>query len=289
MADKDDQGRSALEGVPRMREITIDARPGRRFALAVLLGLATLAASCSATTISTGHVGVLTLFGRLTGERLDEGLHFINPLKRVTHLSVRTQESKERAEVPSSEGLIIALEASLLYRLDGSRAPDVFQKLGAGYADVVVTPNFRSVMRAVTSAHTANALYSEGREIVSQQMRDQLSKVLEPRGILVENVLLRDIQLPATLKAAIEAKQQSEQEAQRMQFVLQREKQEAERKRIEAQGVADFQRIVTQGISDQLLQWKGIEATEKLVGSQNAKIIVIGNPKNGLPLIFPGQ
>jgi len=289
MADKDDQGRSALEGVRRMKEITIDARPGRRFALAVLLGLATLAASCSATTISTGHVGVLTLFGRLTGERLGEGLHFINPLKRVTHLSVRTQESKERAEVPSSEGLIIALEASLLYRLDGSRAPDVFQKLGAGYADVVVTPNFRSVMRAVTSAHTANALYSEGREIVSQQMRDQLSKVLEPRGILVENVLLRDIQLPATLKAAIEAKQQSEQEAQRMQFVLQREKQEAERKRIEAQGVADFQRIVTQGISDQLLQWKGIEATEKLVGSQNAKIIVIGNPKNGLPLIFPGQ
>lgn len=272
-----------------MKDITIDARPGRAALIALLMGLAVAAVSCSATTVATGHVGVSTLFGRLTSERLDEGLHFINPLKRVTPLSIRTQESKEHAEVPSSEGLIIALEASLLYRLDGSRAPEVFQKLGANYVEVVVTPNFRSVMRAVTSAHTANALYSEGREVVAQQMRDQLVRVLEPRGILVENVLLRDIGLPATLKAAIEAKQQSEQEAQRMQFVLQREKQEAERKRIEAQGVADFQRIVTQGISEPLLQWKGIEATEKLVSSQNAKIVVIGNPKNGLPIIFQGQ
>jgi prohibitin 1 len=144
-------------------------------------------------------------------------------------------------------------------------------------------------MRAVTSAHTANALYSEAREQVAQQMVEQLKRALEPRGIIVENVLLRDIKLPDTLKQAIEAKQQAEQDAQRMQFVLQKERQEAERKRIEAQGVSDFQRIVTQGISQQLLEWKGIEATEKLVGSPNSKIVIIGNPKNGLPLIFPGS
>jgi prohibitin 1 len=191
--------------------------------------------------------------------------------------------------VPSSEGLIMRLEASLLYRLDPQRAPDVYQTLGRDYAAVVITSNFRSVMRAVTSAHTASALYSEGRETVARQMLDHMQQALTPRGIVVENVLLRDIVLPDTLRQAIEAKQQADQEAQRMNFVLQRETQEAERKRIEAQGIADFQRIVAQGISQQLLEWKGIEATMEVAKSQNAKVIVIGNPKNGLPLIFPSQ
>ena len=165
----------------------------------------------------------------------------------------------------------------------------MFQTIGPRYVDIVVTPNLRSVIRAVTAAHTANALYSEGREQVAQQMLSQLKPILEARGVMVETVLLRDIKLPDTLRAAIEAKQQAEQQAQQMQFVLQRERQEAERKRIEAQGVSDFQRIVSTGISEQLLEWKGIEATEKLVNSPNSKIVVIGNPKNGLPLILPGQ
>src|SRR6187200_1106501 len=144
-------------------------------------------------------------------------------------------------------------------------------------------------MRAVTAAHTANALYSEAREQVAQQMVDQLKRALEPRGIIVENVLLRDIQLPDTLKQAIEAKQQAEQDAQRMEFVLQKERQEAERKRVEAQGIKDFQNIVSQGISDKLLEWKGIEATIELSKSQNAKIVVVGNSKTGLPLLFSGE
>jgi prohibitin 1 len=258
-----------------------------------LLGIAALfvalTLSCTIRTVPTGHVGVVTLFGAITGEQLSEGIHLVNPLKRVAELSIRTKEVKEHAEVPSSEGLIITLESSLLHRLDPGRAAEVYQKLGPNYGDVLVSPNFRSVMRAVTAAHTANALYSEAREQVAQQMVEQLQRALEPRGIVVENVLLRDIKLPETLKQAIEAKQQAEQDAQRMQFVLQKERQEAERKRIEAQGVSDFQRIVTQGISQQLLEWKGIEATEKLVASPNSKIVVIGNPKNGLPLIFPGQ
>ncbi len=248
-----------------------------------------VAASCSVATVSTGHVGVTTLFGRVTGEQLDEGLHLVNPFKRVTELSVRTQEIKEQAEVPSSEGLIMHLEASLLYRLDTQHANDVFRTLGSVYDQVVLVPNFRSVMRAVTAAHSASALYSEARETVAKEMLAQMKLAAEPRGIIVENVLLRDIKLPETLRQAIEAKQQADQEAQRMNFVLLREKQEAERKRIEAQGIADFQKIVTAGISRELLEWKGIEATVELSKSQNAKVVVVGNPKNGLPLILPGQ
>lgn len=267
---------------------TIEVSPsaGRRLGFVLLLGLAAATVSCGFRTIDTGHVGVTTLFGKLTGEQLPEGLHVVNPLKRVAEMSIRTQEIKEHADVPSSEGLIIGLETSLLYRLEPARAGEVYQKIGPNYVEVVVVPNLRSVMRAVTAAHTANALYSEGRELVAQQMLDQLKKILEARGVMVENVLLRDIKLPDTLRTAIEAKQGAEQQSQQMQFVLARERQEAERKRIEAQGVSDFQRIVSQGLSEQLLEWKGIEATEKLVNSPNSKIVVIGNSKNGLPLIL---
>ncbi len=232
---------------------------------------------------------MLTLFGQVTREQLPEGMHIINPLKAVTKLSIRTQESKEIAEVPSSEGLLIHLEASLLYRLEPAQATDVYQKIGRDYMEVVVSPNFRSVMRTVTAAHTASALYSDARESVAQQMLVEMRKIIQPRGIMIENVLLRDIKLPATLKASIEAKQQADQDAQRMNFVLQKERQEAERKRIEAQGISDFQRIVTLGISQQLLDWKGIEATIEIAKSPNAKVVVIGNPKNGLPVIFSGQ
>lgn len=256
--------------------------------LVVVLGVVILG-SCSLTTIDTGHVGVLTLFGQVTREQLPEGMHIINPLKAVTKLSIRTQESKEIAEVPSSEGLLIHLEASLLYRLEPAQATDVYQKIGRDYMDVVVSPNFRSVMRTVTAAHTASALYSDARESVAQQMLVEMRKIVQPRGIMIENVLLRDIKLPATLKASIEAKQQADQDAQRMNFILQKERQEAERKRIEAQGISDFQRIVTLGISQQLLDWKGIEATIEIAKSPNAKVVVIGNPKNGLPVIFSGQ
>jgi prohibitin 1 len=256
-----------------------------------LVGLVALVmlGSCAVTTIDTGNVGVLTLFGRVTGEQLTEGFHMKNPLAKVTEFTVRTQEAKEVAEVPSSEGLLIRLEASILYRLNPDRVTDVYQKLGPDYLSVLVVPNIRSIMRAVTSSHTASALYSEARDTVAQQMLTELKKSAEPRGILIENVLLRDVGLPAALKSSIEAKQQADQDAQRMNFVLQKERQEAERKRIEAQGISDFQRIVTLGISQQLLDWKGIEATMEIAKSPNTKVVVIGNTKNGLPVIFSGQ
>lgn len=243
----------------------------------------------STTSIPAGNVGVLTLFGRVTGQQLPEGIHLINPLKSVEKLSVQTQSLKESANVPSNEGLILALDTSLLFRLDKDKAAYVFQTVGNNYAEKIVEPTLRAAIRAATSAHTANALYTNARDLVQQQIQEELTAQLAPRGVIVENVLLRDVQLPAMLKGSIEAKQQAEQDALRMSFILQKEKQEAERKRIEAQGISDFQRIVATGISAQLLEWKGIEATEKLAASTNAKVVIIGNPKNGLPLVLEAE
>src|SRR5258707_117808 len=243
----------------------------------------------SVISIPTGHVGIPTLFGRVTGETLGEGIHIINPLKAVEKLSIQTQSVKESANVPSNEGLILALDTSLLFHLDRSMAAEVYQKVGSNYAEKIVEPTLRAAIRASTSSHTANALYTNARELVQQQIQDQLTKELSPRGVIVENILLRDVQLPAMLKGSIEAKQQAEQDALRMSFILQKETQEAQRKRIEAQGIADFQKIVAQGISPQLLEWKGIEATEKLATSANSKVVIIGNSKTGLPIILGPQ
>ena len=240
----------------------------------------------SVTRVGTGRVGVLTLFGRVTGETLGEGIHVINPLKTNNEMSIQTQTIKESANVPSSEGLMMSLDTSLIYHLNPDRAAEVFQKIGADYENVVVEPTLRSAIREATASHSANALYTGEREMVAKQVYDQLTAALSRRGLTVENVLLRDIQLPATLKAAIEAKQQAEQESLAMNFRLQKETQEAQRKRIEAAGVRDFQQIVAQGITPSLLEWKGIEATENLAKSPNSKVVVIGNNKNGLPLIL---
>lgn len=240
----------------------------------------------SVTRVGTGHVGVLTLFGKVTNETLGEGIHLINPLKTNNELSIQTQTLKESASVPSSEGLMMALDTSLIYHLSPDRAADVFQRIGADYETVVVEPTLRSAIREATASHSANALYTGEREMVGKQIFEQVNEQLAKRGITVENVLLRDIQLPATLKASIEAKQQAEQEALAMSFRLQKETQEAQRKRIEAAGVRDFQQIVAQGITPSLLEWKGIEATETLAKSPNTKVVVVGNPKNGLPLIL---
>src|SRR5437773_4749665 len=270
------------EGLPRMNL----GGAGKRIVQLAMRVVLIILPMASTTSIPAGNVGVLTLFGRVTGETLPEGIHLVNPLKSVQKLSIQTQSVKESANVPSNEGLILALDTSLLFRLDKDKAAFVFQTVGDNYAEKIVEPTLRAAIRASTSAHSANALYTNARELVQQQIQDELKAQLAPRGVIVENVLLRDVQLPAMLKGSIEAKQQAEQDDLRMSFILQKEKQEAERKRIEAQGIADFQRIVAQGISPQLLEWKGIEATEKLAASSNAKVVIIGNPKNGLPLVL---
>jgi len=272
---------------PQGKVINVNGAPVLKLAgLAFVALIAVILLFSCVTKVSTGHVGVLTLFGRVTPEVLPEGIHLINPLKTNNEMSVQTQTIKESASVPSSEGLVMNLDTSLIYHLDPNRAADVYQKIGSNYEAVVVEPTLRAAIREATASHTANALYTGEREMVAKQISDQLTTDLNKRGLLVENVLLRDSQLPQTLKSSIESKQQAEQEALAMNFRLQKEKQEAERKRIEAAGIRDFQQIVAQGISPALLEWKGIEATEILAKSANSKIVVIGNPKNGLPLIL---
>jgi regulator of protease activity HflC (stomatin/prohibitin superfamily) len=180
----------------------------------------------------------------------------------------------------------MTLEVSLLFHLNPAQAADVYRLIGDDYQAKVVEPNFRSSIREATASHPAEALYSSEREKVGMEIEDSLKTALGPRGILVEKVLMRNVELPRSLSESIQLKQQAQQEALTMSFKLQKETQEAQRKRIEAQGIKDFQTIVSQGISPELLQWKGIEATEKLSASPNSKIVIIGSGKTGLPIIL---
>jgi regulator of protease activity HflC (stomatin/prohibitin superfamily) len=237
-------------------------------------------------TVPAGHVGVKDFFGQVSPQTLPAGIRFVLPLTSVIKMSIQTQEIKEVAEVPSQEGLILSLETSLLFQLDPAKAADLYRTVGQDYVGTVVVPQFRSAIREITASYEAKALYSAEREKIANEIFALFSRLASNRGIIVQQVLLRKIGLPPLVANAIQEKLRREQEAEQMKFVLQKEQQEAERKRIEAQGIADFQRIVAQGISSQLLEWKGIEATEKLATSANSKIVVIGNTKTGLPIIL---
>ncbi len=238
------------------------------------------------TVIPAGHVGVKDLFGRVSPDVLSPGVNFVIPFTRVVKFSVQTQELKETADVPSREGLIMDLEASLLWRLDPSKAALMYRTVGSEYASRVVEPQIRAAIREITASYDAKALYSAQREKIALEIFTLFNQMSLPRGVIADAVLLRKIGLPAVVANAIQEKLKREQEAEQMKFVLQKESQEAERKRIEAQGISDFQKIVAAGISAQLLEWKGIEATEKLAMSNNTKVVVIGNPKSGLPIIL---
>lgn len=259
--------------------------------LAPLIGVVALLAALGSclTVVPAGHVGVVDFFGTVSPNTLKAGINLVNPLARIVKFSVKTQEIKEVMDVPSKEGLTVQLELSVLYHLNPETAAEVYKTIGPNYAQIILEPQFRSVSRGVTAGYEAKALYTSERELLANQIQEHLRKLVEPRGITVEAAPLRRVGLPARLTESIEEKLRAEQESQRMEFVLTKEKQEAERKRIEAQGVADFQKIVSQGISEQLLRWKGIEATEKLANSQNAKVVIVGAGKDGLPLILGSQ
>lgn len=258
------------------------------FAIAAVV-LAVFVLAGPVRTVPAGHVGVKDFFGSVSPEVLSPGIRLVVPLTRVVALSVQTQEIKEVAEVPSKEGLILNLEASLLFQLDPSKAVSIYKTVGRDYPNIVVEPQFRSALREITATYEAKALYSAERDRIAREILTNFRQIAGERGIIVQQVLLRKIGLPPVVANAIQEKLRREQEAEQMKFVLQKESQEAERKRIEAQGIADFQKIVAQGISSQLLEWKGIEATEKLAASPNTKIVVIGNSKTGLPIILSGE
>lgn len=238
------------------------------------------------TIIPAGHTGVIDFLGNVNDNTLKPGVNIVNPMANVQKMSIKTQEIKELMSVPSKEGLSVDLEISLLFKLDSEKANDIYKTVGPDYVDIILLPQFRSVVRGVTAHYEAKALYTASREKLASEILAELENLVGPRGIIVEQAPLRQIKLPERLTKSIEEKLQAEQESQRMEFILTREKQEADRKRIEAKGIADFQEIVSKGISEQLLKWKGIEATEKLAGSQNTKVVIIGSGKDGLPLIL---
>ncbi|MBN1302160.1 MAG: prohibitin family protein [Melioribacteraceae bacterium] len=238
------------------------------------------------TVVPAGTVGVVDFLGMVSDNTLKAGVNVVNPMANVIKFSIKTQELKETMNVPSEEGLSVQLEISLLFKLDPDNANKIYKTVGSNYADIILMPQFRSVVRGVTARYEAKALYTASREKLAGEIMEELGNLVGPRGITVEAAALRQIILPPRLTQSIEEKLQAEQESQRMAFVLKKEEQEAERKRIEAKGIADFQAIVSEGINQNLLRWKGIEATEKLANSTNSKVVVIGSGKDGLPLIL---
>lgn len=239
--------------------------------------------------VAAGHVGVKDLFGKVSDNSLVSGFHVVNPLLKIYPMSVQTNVITETSAVPSKEGMSVGLDISLLYSLMPQRAPEVYKTLGLRYDEKVVVPQLRSVVRGVTAGYEAKALYTAQRKEIENQIYEQLAPVLEKRGIRAEQVLLRSVTLPTILSTAIDKKLEAEQQAEQMQFVLQREQQEAERKKIEGDGIAAFSQRASAGLTPAFLQWKGIEATKDLAKSENSKVIVIGSGKDGMPLILGGQ
>lgn len=274
------------DDLPKWKKKNPAEDAGKVVALAVTAVLLGVLLVKSTVVVGAGTVGIKDFFGNVSDEVLDSGFHVVNPLLTIHKMSIRTEELKETANVPSREGLVMVLEVSLLYSLQKEKAPQVFRTIGRDFVDVVVEPSLRSVVRGVTAAYDAKGLYTAERERIANEIMQHLKPVLAERGVIAEQLLLRSVALPPILSGAIEKKLEAEQQSEQMKFVLLKETQEAERKKIEASGIARYQEIVSKGISESLLRWKGIEATEKLGNSNNAKVVIIGSGKDGLPLIL---
>jgi regulator of protease activity HflC (stomatin/prohibitin superfamily) len=240
-------------------------------------------------TIDSGRAGVLwTLLGGTQEEVYGEGVHIVAPWNRLTRYDIRTQDRKELLHILTNNGLSVNLEASVRYRPISAELPRLHAEIGPSYYDVILAPVLRSESRKVGGRYSPEEIYSSKRELVGQELLEEARSSIEGKHVLLEAILIRDVALPENIKKAVSEKLEEEQRALKMEFTLNREKQEAERKRIEAAGIADFQKIVATGISEELLRWKGIEATEKLASSENAKVVVIGSGKDGMPLILGG-
>lgn len=250
--------------------------------------------------IGPGQVGVQVLFGSVQDGILHSGLNFINPLVSIEKMDVKTQaytmsSAQDEGQVKgddaivalSQDGLTIKLDVTVWYRLNDIEAPQVYRTIGTDYIEKVVRPAVRTAIRNITVDYSATDIYSNKREEFVKNVTKNLENAFNGRGVILERVLLRNVELPEKVRSAIDEKIASEQKAQQMVYVLQKEKQEAERKRIEAQGIADFNRIVSASITEQTLQMKGIEATLELAKSTNSKMVIM-NSKN-MPLIFGPQ
>lgn len=243
-------------------------------------------------TIRSGEAGVLYRpfgGGTITDFYFSEGFHFIAPWNSMYVYSTRNMEQREIMEVLSKNGLQIQIEMSIRYRPVASELGTIHQTIGINYKDVIVMPEVRSAARQVIGRYDPEELYSSKRDFIQDEIFSSVKERLERMNIHLDAILIRGIELPQNIRAAIEKKLKQEQESQEYEFKIQKEEKEAQRKRIEAQGIKDFQDIVSEGISDKLLRWKGIEATLDLAKSENAKVVVIGQGKDGLPLILGGD
>lgn len=247
--------------------------------------------------VEAGNVGVKSLFGEVKPSILESGLHVVNPMIVVTPFDIQTQNytmsalNEEGAKtgddairVLSADGLEVIIDLTVLYRVQPADAPIIYKKLGVNYSDKIVRPVTRTRIRDNAVFYDAVALYSSKREEFQDRIYKSIETDFKSRGLILEQLLIRNINLPASVKTTIESKINAEQEAQKMTFVLQKEKQEAERKRVEAQGIADYQRIISSGLTDKQLQYESIKAQLELAKSQNAKVILM-NGKN-TPIIL---
>merc|ERR1712164_22787 len=249
-------------------------------------GLFVLWLFCSIRIVPPAHSGLVVTFGSVRDSTLNSGMHLVHPLASVVSINLKTQLVYSENNVPTQEGSNVELDVALLYHVVPESVHSLYLSLGEDYEKTLIMPELQSAVRGLTSEVSAKALYTSGRSDIRDKLIVELDGKLKPRGIKLEDVLLKGIKLPDLLINAIEQKAQAEQASARMEVVVSKEKQEAERKKVEAAGIAAFQRIVSEGISPQLLQWKGIEATEHLAQSTNSKIVVMGNTKDSLPVLM---
>ncbi|PHX75043.1 MAG: band 7 protein [Chitinophagaceae bacterium] len=264
----------------------------------VVISIGVLTASVKQ--VDAGYVGVKSLFGKVQNESLASGLNFINPLMDVTTIDVRTlnytmsgvhdegtKSGDDAIKVLTSDGLEVTIDLSVLYRVNPTEAGRMLKEIGVDFEDKIVRPITRTRIRDNSVYYEAVALYSTKRDEFQARIFKTIETDFKKRGLILENLLVRNITLPASVKSTIEQKINAEQEAQKMQFVLQKEKQEAERKRVEAQGIADYQRIISMSLSDKQLQYEQIQAMKELAKSANSKIIVM--PSKGTPIILDSK
>ncbi len=258
----------------------------RTIPVLMILAMATL--GCAR--IDSGRAGILWKFlGGTQMEVYGEGMQIVAPWNRMYVYDIRTQDRREDLLILTRNGLSVALEASIRYGPIRAELAELHTTIGPRYYDVILGPIVRSEARKVGGRYTPEEIYSTKREVVGKEIYDEVKKQLEGKHVELEAILVRNVDLPPNIKAAISEKLEEEQKALKMEFTLDRERKEADRKRIEAKGIADFQRTVSDGISEKLLRWKGIEATERIARSPNAKVIVIGAGEGGLPLILGGD
>jgi len=254
----------------------------------VLVALFGISATCFVT-IPPGEVGVQVLFGKVQTGTLESGLHFINPLLKVERFDIKTQNytmssvhdegdksGDDAIRVLAADGLEVTIDLTVLYRVEATKANRILSEIGQNYRQVIVRPVTRTKIRDNAVSYDAVSLYSTKRDEFQDRIFKDIQKLFQSRGLELEQILVRNITLPTSVKQTIESKINAEQESQKMQFVLAKEKQEADRKRVEAQGIADYQKIIAANLTKEQLQYEMIKAQKELALSPNSKVVIMG-------------